>query len=100
MLRRIFLAFSFAILLLPAWATVHRQDTGFLNRSIEINGVLRRYVVYLPENWKTQQTWPFVLFLHGSGERGYESVDETQALLPQSILLHPERWAFVVVMQL
>ena len=98
MLRRIFLAFSFAILLLPAWATVHRQDTGFLNRSIEINGVLRRYVVYLPENWNREQTWPFILFLHGSGERGSEGMDETQIGLPQSIRLHPERWPFVVVM--
>ena len=87
-------------LLLPsaAHAALHPQDTGFLNRSINVNGNLHRYVVYLPENWNRQQSWPFILFLHGSGERGSEGMDETQIGLPQAIRLHPERWPFVVVM--
>ena len=59
---------------------------------------LHRYVVYLPDGWNRQQTWPVILFLHGSGERGSEGMDETQIGLPQAIRLHPERWPFVVVM--
>jgi poly(3-hydroxybutyrate) depolymerase len=98
MIRRLLLAFSLSFLSLPAHAASRPQDTGFLNRSIEINGVLHRYVVYLPENWNRQQTWPFILFLHGSGERGSEGMDQTQIGLPQAIRLHPERWPFVVVM--
>ena len=82
----------------PVWGASHRQDTGFLNRSLEYDGVLRRYVVYLPENWDHSQRWPVILFLHGSGERGTEGLDETQIGLPQAIRLHPERWPFVVVM--
>ncbi len=99
MLRRLLLALSFSFLCaLPAYSAPHRQDTGFLNRSIEVNGTLHRYVVYLPEDWNRQQTWPVILFLHGSGERGSEGMDETQIGLPQAIRLHPERWPFVVVM--
>jgi poly(3-hydroxybutyrate) depolymerase len=98
MIRRLFLAFSLFFLFVPAHAASRPQDTGFLNRSIELNGVLHRYVVYLPENWNRQQTWPFILFLHGSGERGSEGMDQTQIGLPQAIRLHPERWPFVVVM--
>lgn len=98
MLRRSCLALSLLCLALPAFAAAHRQDTGFLNRTIDVNGVLHRYVVYLPENWSRQQSWPVILFLHGSGERGSEGMDETQIGLPQAIRLHPERWPFVVVM--
>ena len=86
------------LVLLPAHAAPRRQDTGFLNRTIDINGVLHRYVVYVPENWSPNQLWPVILFLHGSGERGSEGMDETQIGLPQAIRLHPERWPFVVVM--
>jgi poly(3-hydroxybutyrate) depolymerase len=98
MLRRASLALAIACLTLPAFAAPHRQDTGFLNRTIDVNGTLHRYVVYLPENWSRDQRWPVILFLHGSGERGSEGMDETQIGLPQAIRLHPERWPFVVVM--
>jgi len=96
--RRPLLAFLISFLFLPAHAASRPQDTGFLNRSLEVNGVLHRYVVYLPESWNRSQRWPFILFLHGSGERGSEGMDETQIGLPQAIRLHPERWPFVVVM--
>jgi poly(3-hydroxybutyrate) depolymerase len=98
MLPRVFLAVCLATLLLPAYAAPRRQDTGFLNRTLEFNGALHRYVVYLPDNWAPNQLWPVILFLHGSGERGSEGLDQTQIGLPQAIRLHPERWPFIVVM--
>jgi poly(3-hydroxybutyrate) depolymerase len=98
MLRRFCLPGLLVGLTLSASAAAHRQDTGFLNRTVSVNGTLRRYVVYLPENWSRNQQWPVILFLHGSGERGSEGMDETQIGLPQAIRLHPERWPFVVVM--
>jgi poly(3-hydroxybutyrate) depolymerase len=76
----------------------HHIDTGFLNRSVTVNGVTYRYQVYLPEEWNEHSLWPVILFLHGSGERGSEGMDETQIGLPQAIRLHPDRWPFVVVM--
>lgn len=81
-----------------AHAFVHHQDTGFLNRRIVINGTERKYMVYLPEGWNPHDLWPVILFLHGSGERGSEGMDQTQIGLPQAIRLHPERWPFIVVM--
>ncbi len=99
MMRRVLLlVLVFECLAAPVWGAAHRQDTGFLNRSLIYDGTLRRYVVYLPENWDRNQRWPVILFLHGSGERGSEGLDETQIGLPQAIRLHPERWPFVVVM--
>jgi len=110
---RALLALCLALLCLPASAALRhpgvpgalasgprgsRQDTGFLNRTLDLNGTLHRYVVYLPENWSPSQSWPVILFLHGSGERGSEGLDQTQIGLPQAIRLHPERWPFIVVM--
>lgn len=82
----------------PLRAARHPQDTGFLNRTILVRGSLRRYVVYLPAEWNKQAKWPTILFLHGSGERGSEGLDETQIGLPAAIRVHPERWPFIVVM--
>jgi poly(3-hydroxybutyrate) depolymerase len=76
------------------------QETGFLNRSIELSGVSYRFQVYLPEDWRRddRRLWPIVLFLHGRGERGFDGMWQTQFGLPQAVRDHPERWPFVVVM--
>ena len=79
-----------------AWA--RPQDTGFLNRSITSNGTVYHYSVYLPTNWSPKQKWPVILFLHGSGERGSDGLDETQVGLPNALRSHNELWPFVVVM--
>ncbi len=90
----------FAIALL-AHARTHAappQDTGFLNRSLVLNGTLYRYQVYLPMQYDRTRSWPVILFLHGSGERGSDGLDETQVGLPSAIRSHPDRWPFLVVM--
>ena len=76
------------------------QETGFLNRSIELNGASYRFQVYLPEEWRRddRRLWPIILFLHGRGERGSEGMWQTQIGLPEEVRDHPERWPFVIVM--
>ena len=76
------------------------QDTGFLNRKIELHGVTYRFQVYLPENWRRDdgRQWPIILFLHGRGERGSEGMWQTQVGLPEAVRDHPDRWPFVIVM--
>jgi predicted esterase len=76
------------------------QETGFLNRRLELHGLSYRYQVYLPEEWRRddKKQWPIILFLHGRGERGAEGMWQTQVGLPQALRDHPERWPFIVVM--
>jgi pimeloyl-ACP methyl ester carboxylesterase len=76
------------------------QETGFLNRTIELHGVSYRFQVYLPEAFRKddRKPWPVILFLHGRGERGSEGMWQTQIGLPQAVRDHPERWPFVIVM--
>lgn len=77
-----------------------QQETGFLNRTIQVKNVVYRYQVYLPEDWRhnDHKRWPIILFLHGRGERGSEGMWQTQIGLPEAIRDHPERWPFIVVM--
>ena len=95
-LLRLFLPGLVFLFALPAFA--RHQDTGFLNRTLTLQGVAHKYQVYLPENWNDHQRWPVILFLHGSGERGIDGMDQTQIGLPAAIRSHPDRWPFVVVM--
>jgi poly(3-hydroxybutyrate) depolymerase len=76
------------------------QDTGFLNRRIELHGVTYRFQVYLPEDWRRDdgRQWPIILFLHGRNERGSEGMWQTQIGIAEAVRSHPERWPFVIVM--
>jgi acetyl esterase/lipase len=76
------------------------QETGFLNRTIQLHGVTHHFQVYLPEQWRRDdhKQWPVILFLHGRGERGSEGMWQTEVGLPQAVRDHPERWPFVIVM--
>jgi len=76
------------------------QETGFLNRTVELGSVTYRFEVYLPEQFRRddRKSWPVILFLHGRGERGSEGMWQTQIGLPQAVRDHPERWPFVIVM--
>ena len=76
------------------------QETGFLNRKVEVNGVTYRFQIYLPEDFRRDEhkPWPILLFLHGRGERGAEGMFQTQIGLPLEVRDHPERWPFIIVM--
>jgi poly(3-hydroxybutyrate) depolymerase len=76
------------------------QETGFLNRRLQIHGATYRFQVYLPEEYRRddRRQWPIILFLHGRGERGEEGMWQTQIGLPLQIRDHPERWPFIIVM--
>jgi predicted esterase len=84
----------------PAPALPPAQETGFLNRKVEVNGVTYRFQIYLPEDFRRDEhkPWPIVLFLHGRGERGSEGMFQTQIGLPLEVRDHPERWPFIIVM--
>ena len=76
------------------------QETGFLNRRVQVNGVTYRFQVYLPEDFRRDdhKQWPILLSLHGRGERGTEGMWQTQVGLPLEVRDHPERWPFVIVL--
>ena len=76
------------------------QETGFLNRTLDLHGITYRFQVYLPEDFRRddRRQWPIILFLHGRGERGAEGMWQTEIGLPEAVRDHPERWPFIIVM--
>ena len=73
-------------------------ETGFLNRTIAVDGVDHRYVVYVPRGFNAATQWPVILFLHGSGEAGTDGLLQTELGLPRAIRRHQERFPAIVVM--
>jgi len=91
-----FLLYAVLLLALPAWAK-HRE-TGFLNRSVVVNGTSYRYQVYVPATWTSDRRWPVILFLHGAGERGDDGLAQTEIGIGRAIRLHSDRFPAIVVM--
>lgn len=73
------------------------QETGFLDRSVEVDGQQSDYVVYVPGDYATRDDWPVILFLHGAGERGDNGLVQSDVGLGRAIRHNPERWPAIVV---
>ena len=72
--------------------------TGFINKVMTVNGVARRYMVYVPHDYTPDKAWPLVLFLHGAGERGDDGLLQSDVGLGHAIRKNPERFPCLVVM--
>lgn len=92
---------AFILLLLAApllsCGTTRIEQTGFLDRSVAIGGVVYPYVVYLPRNYDHSRSWPVILVLHGAGERGSDGQRPTQIGVAKSIRSAPERVPAIAV---
>jgi len=74
-----------------------QNQTGFLDRTLELDGVEHRYQVFVPSAYDPDRAWPVILFLHGSGERGSDGLFPTEIGLGSAIRRHADRFPAVVV---
>lgn len=86
-----------ALLLLPATAQAQKVETGFLDRTVSVDGVAYKYQVYVPANYEAVARWPVILFLHGAGERGEDGLLQTQVGLGTAIRRTADRYPAIVV---
>ena len=80
-----------------AGARAQGRETGFLDRSVRVDGVEFRYQVYVPRAFAPSTTWPVVLALHGGGEYGSDGLRQTGVGLATAIRRFPERFPAIVV---
>ena len=73
------------------------RETGFLDRSVSIDGSAHRYQVYVPATYRADVAWPVILFLHGSGESGTDGLLPTEIGIATALRRHPERYPAIVV---
>ncbi|HMD44272.1 MAG TPA: prolyl oligopeptidase family serine peptidase [Candidatus Acidoferrum sp.] len=75
-----------------------KPATGFLDRTLTLNGSIYKYQVFLPENWSSKQKWPIILFLHGAGERGSDGLLQTEVGMPSAVRKDRSRFPAIIVM--
>jgi hypothetical protein len=80
----------------PAHAKTH--ETGFLDRSITVQGTTYKYQVFVPDTWTPHEKWPVILFLHGAGERGEDGLQETDVGIGTAIRSNRSTIPAIVVM--
>lgn len=77
--------------------TPQLAPTGFLDRTIQVDGGVHRYQVYVPGSYDAKKRWPVILFLHGAGERGTDGLLQTEGGLGDAIRRSPDRYPAIVV---
>ncbi len=82
----------------PADAPTSRPATGFLYKTLTMDGQTYAYCVFVPPDYDPQQPWPVVLFLHGSGERGDDGFLQTDVGLGRALRRNHRRVPAIVVM--
>jgi predicted peptidase len=90
--RRIWLLL---LLLVPGLSCARRSQ--FLERQITLGEETYRYRVWLPPHYTRVHHWPVVLFLHGSGERGDDNVQQISTGLAPALEHYSERYKCIVV---
>src|ERR1700688_3046868 len=95
-LRQLLLLFVSLRIGVPVFAKNH--ETGFLDRTITLQGVTYKYQVFIPDNWTSKQKWPIVLFLHGSGERADDGLQQTDIGIGTAIRIDRTQFPAIGVM--
>ena len=72
---------------------IDRQKPTQLNTTVTVQ---MSYLLYLPKDYKQQQSWPLLLFLHGSGERG-EDLELVKKHGPPKLIAAGKDFPFIVV---
>jgi predicted peptidase len=96
MTHRLLIALTAIVAAIPS-AVSARVQTGFLDRTVNISGSAYRYQVYVPADFQSKKSWPVILFLHGSGERGSDGLLQTDVGLPHAIRQNSARFPLIVV---
>ena len=78
-------------------ARAAEAQTGFLDRAVTVGHDTYKYRVYVPPAYSPAETWPIVLFLHGTGDRGSDGVKPTREGLGPAIRKTPSAFPAIVV---
>jgi predicted peptidase len=79
-------------------AQTQNVATGFINKTVTMDGAEYRYVVYVPRDYAPGKKLPVILFLHGAGERGNDGLKQTQVGIGSALRMSSERFPALVVM--
>ena len=70
----------------------------FQLRHVEVDGVPFRFRVYVPNHYDGGRAWPAVLFLHGAGERGNDSLSQTGVGIGRTLTNRKDPYPAIVIL--
>ncbi len=97
MTRRTLLLTILLIIGTKGAAVAQPIQTGFLDRSVFMDGVEFRYQVYVPRDFQRSKAWPVIVVLHGGGTYASDGISQTEGGLGSVIRRHPDRFPALVV---
>ena len=74
-------------------ANAGQQKPAELDRATKVK---LKYLIYLPRDYEQKGSWPVLLFLHGSGERG-DNLDLVKKHGPPKLIAGGKQFPFIVV---
>lgn len=84
---------------IPAQSTpTIANPCGFLIQTVTLNETTYRFCLYVPAQYDPNKTWPLILALHGSGERGDDGLLQTDVGIGTAIRRHADRFPCLVLM--
>lgn len=86
-----------AVLAGVSLADAQRIETGFLDRSLKLDGSEYLYQVYVPREFSRAKKWPVILALHGGGEYGNDGIRQTWFGVATAIRKNRDRVPAIVV---
>lgn len=78
-------------------APAPNPSTGLLFRELTIDGVARRYAIYVPRDYAPKTPMPAIVFLNGSGECGTDGAKHAVVGLGSAAMLQIDKWPFIIV---
>ena len=70
-----------------------KQDPQKLERTIKVT---MDYLLYLPKDYAEKESWPLLLFLHGSGESG-DNLERVKVHGPPKLIAAGKEFPLIVV---
>src|SRR5262245_22258853 len=70
-----------------------KQESQQLDTQIKVQ---MKYLLYLPQEYSKQESWPLLLFLHGAGERG-DNLELVKVHGPPKLIAEGKEFPFIVV---
>ncbi len=97
-MNRILLAAAVAVAVAAGATTRTPRDSGFLFRSLRVDGREYLYALYVPRSYRGDRPWPLIVFLHGSGESGTDGSKEIAQGLGNAIQWDASGWPALVLL--
>ncbi|MBX9678478.1 MAG: dienelactone hydrolase family protein [Gemmataceae bacterium] len=73
------------------------EKTGFIEKTLAGSDDQRKYVVFVPHDYKGDKAYPTILFLHGAGETGKDNKAQVRVGLAAAVRKNEKTFPFIVV---